>query len=255
MPLTGYVWEEGGEIIGNASLVPFRYKGKRIFLIANIAVHPNFRRRGIARDLTERAMQHARLRNADSIWLHVRDDNPGAVKLYEQLGFTERTCRTTWQSTPDIVTKEQTQDFIITKRPARFWPQQHAWLERIFSDEIAWYRQPNWWAFSPGLLPQLYSLLVDYNVHQWAIFREEQLLATVSWQPTNGKADPLWVAFPPKGDEHALASLLTYAHRKLQIHRTLTIDYPADEADSAIRSAGFIPLRTLIWMRAPGATC
>jgi hypothetical protein len=30
LPLTGFVWEENGRIIGNASLIPFRDTGKRI---------------------------------------------------------------------------------------------------------------------------------------------------------------------------------------------------------------------------------
>ena len=40
LPLTGYVWEQDGRIVGNASLIPFRDNGKRIFLIANVATHP-----------------------------------------------------------------------------------------------------------------------------------------------------------------------------------------------------------------------
>ena len=60
LPLTGYIWEENGKIVGNASLVPFRRKNERIYLIANVATHPDFRRRGIARALTERAYAEAR---------------------------------------------------------------------------------------------------------------------------------------------------------------------------------------------------
>src|SRR5512138_2073048 len=79
MPLTGFVWDEGGRVVGNASLIPFRDHGKRVYLIANVATHPEFRRRGIGRALTERAMQLARAKNASAVWLHVRDDNPGAI--------------------------------------------------------------------------------------------------------------------------------------------------------------------------------
>src|SRR3989304_3179774 len=74
LPLTGYIWEENGDIIG----------------IANLAVHPSHRRKGIARALTERALQHAHEKKVTNIWLHVRADNPEAVELYTKLGFTER---------------------------------------------------------------------------------------------------------------------------------------------------------------------
>src|SRR5512134_4082665 len=80
LPLMGYVWEQDGRIIGNASLIPFRSKGKRVFLIANVATHPDYRRRGIGRALTERVMRQARDKNASATWLHVRDDNPGAIQ-------------------------------------------------------------------------------------------------------------------------------------------------------------------------------
>lgn len=60
LPLTGYVWEEGHHIVGNVSVVPFRQNKNRLYLIANVATHPDYRRRGIARALTVRAMQHAR---------------------------------------------------------------------------------------------------------------------------------------------------------------------------------------------------
>jgi ribosomal protein S18 acetylase RimI-like enzyme len=101
LPLTGFVWEEDGRIVGNASLIPFRDRGKRIYLIANIAVHPEYRRRGIARVLTRRAMKYGWDKKASALWLHVRDDNPGAIELYGELGFQEVTRRTTWAARSD----------------------------------------------------------------------------------------------------------------------------------------------------------
>src|ERR1044072_6092134 len=46
MPLMGYVWEQDGRIIGNASLIPFGDKGKRIYPNPNVATHPPSRRQG-----------------------------------------------------------------------------------------------------------------------------------------------------------------------------------------------------------------
>jgi ribosomal protein S18 acetylase RimI-like enzyme len=86
LPLSGYIWEEDGKIVGNTSLVPFRHENQRIYLIANVAVHPDYRRKGIARGLTERALIHATQKKARSVWLHVRADNPGAIQMYTDLG-------------------------------------------------------------------------------------------------------------------------------------------------------------------------
>ncbi len=64
LPLSGFVWEENGKIVGNASLVYQTFKGRKIAMIANVATHPDFRRRGIGRAVTEQAMMHARQKGA-----------------------------------------------------------------------------------------------------------------------------------------------------------------------------------------------
>src|SRR5512143_751660 len=56
MPLSGFIWEEDGRIVGNASLVFQSFGTRRIAMIANVATHPEYRRRGIGRALTEAAM-------------------------------------------------------------------------------------------------------------------------------------------------------------------------------------------------------
>src|SRR5512142_2116576 len=98
MPLSGFVWEENGRIVGNASLVYQNYGGRKIAMIANVATHPDYRRHGIGKALTEGAMNHARRKGSNELWLHVRDDNPTAIRIYEELGFEERARRTTYYS-------------------------------------------------------------------------------------------------------------------------------------------------------------
>ena len=65
-----------GRIVGNLSLIPFVRRGHVVYLIANVAVHPDYRRRGIARQLTQTALDYLRQRGVSSAWLQVRDDNP-----------------------------------------------------------------------------------------------------------------------------------------------------------------------------------
>ena len=126
LPLSGFVWEENGKIVGNASLVPHQHKGKKITLIANVATHPDYRRRGIARALTEQATACARQKGAQELWLQVRDDNPAAVNIYTDLGFVERARRTTYHSRPEPLPSSSTTDVIITRPAARDWPLQRA---------------------------------------------------------------------------------------------------------------------------------
>jgi ribosomal protein S18 acetylase RimI-like enzyme len=254
MPLSGYVWEESGHIVGNVSLVPFRHKGKRIFLVANVAVHPDYRRQGIARVLTEKGLNHARQRGADSIWLHVRDDNPGAISLYEELGFSQVTRRTTWQASQNTAIPDNDNDFTVTNRAARFWPLQRAWLDRVYPAITTWYRTPNWNILKPGLWQWLYRVFVELNLRQWAAVRDGQLHAVAAWLPERGSSTLLWLAIGPDADPDAITTLLVHVRKELSYRRSLLVEIPAGMAVESFQAAGFVPHRTLIWMRADGAT-
>jgi ribosomal protein S18 acetylase RimI-like enzyme len=94
------VWEEAGQLVGNLSMIPISVQGKRSYMIANVATHPDYRGRGIATALTYTAVRHAQEHGTSSVWLQVRDDNPSAIHIYVTQGFEERLRRTTWYSAP-----------------------------------------------------------------------------------------------------------------------------------------------------------
>jgi len=250
LPLTGYVWEENAQIVGNASLVPFRQKNHRIYLIANIAVHPDFRRRGIARALTEQAMKHAQNRKADAVWLHVRDDNPNAIELYEKLGFVEQARRTTWQAGTEVNTPVLQTDIQITARHSHFWPIQEKWLASLYPHFLAWHRDWNFNSLRPGFWNWFYLFLVDRRIRQWAAVRGDALEAALAWIPY-GRGESLFAATGEGSDPEALVALLLQARRELShVHPHILLEFPSGKLDGAIQSAGFRALRTLIWMRA-----
>ncbi len=254
MPLTGYVWEEDKKIVGNASLIPFRKKGQSVYLIANVAVHPDFRRRGIARILTQQAIQHARDRKAGQLWLNVRDDNPGAANLYQELGFSEHSRRTVWLSQSDLGPAPVPPGLTIRSRRREHWPLQREWLEKAYPPEIAWYFNVDWRNFAPGFRRWLYLLLIDMDMRQWSVFGDSRLHAVLTWTPGYGSSESLWLAAAPDADPQAVKSLLQAAGRELAFRRTQRLDFPSGPLDEAIQSAGYAPTRRLIWMRADGAT-
>lgn len=251
MPMMGYVWEQDGRIIGNASLIPFRDKGKRIYLVANVATHPDYRRRGIGRALTERVMKQARDKKASAIWLHVRDDNPGAIQLYRDLGFQEIARRTTWQGSPDHRLSIPENEIQIVPRHPRFWPVQQDWLSRLYPKDLGWYQSWNTNALRPGLWNWFYLLFIDFSIKQWAAVRNGELIATLTWMPHGGRSESLYAATgTAAAGREALRALLIHARRTITYPPSLTLDYPADEMTEAISEAGFRPRRTLLWMRA-----
>ncbi len=257
LPMTGFVWEENGRIIGNASVVTQNFKGRRICMIANVATHPDFRRRGIGRALTERALQYARQRGAKEIWLHVREDNPTAIKIYQDLGFIERARRTTYFSTPNAQFSPPRSSpgwdprrVIVSNPTARDWPLQREWLKRAHPDELNWYAHWDWDSLGPGLWNWFRRSLIEFDIRQWAARQNENLLATVSWMPSMRVPNALWAAAPPNGNAEGLRSALETARLELAHYHKLSVEYPAGDMTDAIQSAGFSPFRTLIWMRA-----
>lgn len=260
MPLAGYVWEEDGKIIGNTSLVFQAHRSRKMAMIANVATHPNHRRRGIGRALTERAMLAAREKGAKEIWLQVRHDNPTAIKIYADLGFVERARRTTYQSrsapSSDVAARREpvsaslpggTTPITITRPSGRHWQRQREWLQRAHPDEISWYAHWDWNRLGPGLRNALYRMFVQYDIRQWAATVHHELLASVTWAPTYRVPNALWLAASPESGA-AVTKVLEAARRELAHYRRLTVEYPSAELRQEIEAAGFQEYRTLLWM-------
>lgn len=96
----GFVWRTGGRVMGNVSI----YDGGRHpslgrgWLIANVAVHPDYQRRGIARVLMNRALQKIRQSRAKWVALQVEANNVAAVSLYDSMGFARREVLQQWHA-------------------------------------------------------------------------------------------------------------------------------------------------------------
>jgi GNAT superfamily N-acetyltransferase len=90
----GFVWIEKGRLVGNVSLSPAGF-GKG-WVIANVAVYPDYRRHGIARQLMEAALDFVSRRGTFAT-LQVEADNTPARRLYESLGFAEQRTFIHWR--------------------------------------------------------------------------------------------------------------------------------------------------------------
>lgn len=93
----GFVWVQEGQIVGNISLIETSIPGR--YLIANVAVHPQFRRQGIAYHLMQAVANWARQSHHHVLLLQVEQGNVGAVKLYENLGYQHIGVTNLWSLT------------------------------------------------------------------------------------------------------------------------------------------------------------
>lgn len=87
--------KENGKILGYCGF--WRVSGEA--QVTNIAVLPEYRRKGIARILAEKMLDICK--DDEQIVLEVRKSNTAAISLYEQLGFREAGVRKHFYHNPD----------------------------------------------------------------------------------------------------------------------------------------------------------
>lgn len=250
-PMSGFVWEENGTLVGNLSLIPFPQRGQRLYLIANVAVHPDHRRKGIARALTRAALQHLQRGGFPLPWLQVRDDNPSALELYQSLGFRERFRRTTWHNdTSTFPLTRENSSLSITSLRSRDRKVQQQMLERSYPPELAWHLPLRIRDLRPDLWGFFLRLFAGVFVRQYAARDRGRLVGVLAWQATYGNYNALWLGTHPEFEEAAAAALVGFARQNYGIRRPLALDYPAGLAVQALQENGFSPHQTLIWMRA-----
>ena len=85
----GFVYIKDGQLVGNVSLYPANYPKDmgESWILANVGVHPDFQRRGIAQALMDAGLGMIRKRGASRAILQVDHDNIAAQRLYEGQGF------------------------------------------------------------------------------------------------------------------------------------------------------------------------
>lgn len=84
----GFVWVEMGKVVGNVTVQRADSAGVR-WQIANVAVAPPYRGRGISRQLMLRALEYIRENGGDWAVLQVYAQNHVARTLYDRLQFEE----------------------------------------------------------------------------------------------------------------------------------------------------------------------
>lgn len=248
MPMTGYVWENEGRIIGNLSLIPFSSRGQRCYLIANVAVNPAHRDRGIARALTIAALEHARNHRIDAAWLQVRQDNPAAIHIYKSLGFRERERRTSWRSFGNANDLEMPAGYAVRSRRISDWRMQRRWLNEIYPPEYSWHLSLDRTALRPDLWGMLYRFFSFKYPHHWVVQRDGSLQAVLTYLQSGTYGENLWLAVHPEANGKAIRALLVQSRKEINRRGPLTLNYPAGWEEEEIKAAGFYEQQTLIWM-------
>lgn len=258
----GYVWIEAGRVVASVSTTR---AGPRsgTWLVANVAVHPQHRRRGIALALMQATLDYIRSRRGSEVILQVDDDNLAANELYRRLGFSPVTTRTLWTRPARLPPPpHQPSAFDIRLRAPNEWAEQYALAAVVRPEGLTWNQPLRAENFAPSLQAWLEQFFAGQGQEHWVVEDARQpatshasgrlagsLILRRSW----GDGDRLTLLVHPDFRGQLERPLLVRGLRRLAPRPwPVRIEHAtADEAASgALRELGFQPGRTLRWMRA-----
>ncbi len=243
----GFVWEEEGRVLGNASLLPVNEFPHR-WVMANVAVIPEEQRRGIGRSLVNASIEHAQAQGAHEIVLQVDQANQAARKLYESLGFTSSPSRTTWVGRVGPKDHLESLSAGVRPRQAEEWKQQWELARQLHPEGFVWPYPPSARFFQPRDWQQRLRLNMDRH---WVHLEAGRLLGfvTLRWALDPGTLRMILVVEPDNRGRIEKA-LISTAVQSLGLSRDLIIlDYPTGFATETLKALGFSERRNLVWMR------
>lgn len=249
----GYVWEEERRIVGNVSLMSSPVSGR--YLIANVAVHPDFRRRGIGRALMERAIETVVQKRGRAVLLQVRDDNHEAIRLYQSLGFKRVGTMSSWQvSAHQLNELSQNSSGLIIRPLARSEWEVAIQLDRaVAHPDLDWPEPLPYDIYKSGFWRWFYNLVNGRQVETWTTVRQGQMAGIAQITSEFGRPHQLRVRVASEWQAELTRPLLAKLLRRLGYlrYRSATIDHPAEDETMKplLRQAGFRVIRTLTTMK------
>lgn len=260
----GFVWEANGRIVGNVTLLITKTEGR--YQVVNVAVHPDFRRRGIARGLMQQVTAMVRQRNGREILLQVDKNNNSAVSLYQSLGYEILGSMTNWQTAvsrlraiPPVLkpmTEVASQPPLIHIRDLRRqeWAAAYDLDRASLPADLNWPELPppdfyktSWWG-------QAANYVNGRRTERWvAATPQDELVGLVHIFSEWGQPHIALVRIHPawRGRlERPLAAKMVSRLQELP-RRNIRLEHPDDDTlmSELLREANFSPRRTLTHMR------
>jgi ribosomal protein S18 acetylase RimI-like enzyme len=242
----GFVWEQDGQVVGNASLMPVRNYSRR-WVMANVAVQPRYRRHGIGRRLVGAAIEAARERGARQVILQVDQENQAAQALYNQFGFKLLADRSTWFRPRGLAPTHTIEGSQVRSREDDEWRDQFELASRLHPEGLIWPFPTVTSIFRPRGLAGWTG--AASHLH-WVWRTAEGLEASLSLRPgVEPGIQRLVMVTSPAVRGLAEGPLLDRILARPASRRTaFVIDYPTGAAGSAFSERGFFERRQLRWM-------
>ena len=210
----GFVWEENGRL--GAVVIAQRQSSTNMWTIGTVGVLPEFRRRGLARQLLTRTLDDIRSRGGTHVVLAVIDRNVPAYSLYTSLGFTHYSSQVEYHRIPEQA------DSPTASMPAQYtqrdlgrfdWQPRYALAQRITPESIAEYEPvtPDRYRAQRAirlLVPVLDRMQKRVNKNT-SVFLSETILARGGYRTTktNKGTSVVWAEMDPEHPDLAVPLL------------------------------------------------
>jgi ribosomal protein S18 acetylase RimI-like enzyme len=210
--LHGFVWEQDGQPVGMVNIS--REGVTDDWVITNVAVLPQYRRRGIARALVEAALGLARQHHAKRVLLDVIAGNTPAYDLYASMGFehfsTSVTLRHAAPTPVSTAAGAVPAGYATTALSSQAWRPYFALAQRITPPEVQRYRPVTEQQFRQAASVRIILLLLN----TFAGVREHGLVVSTATDQRNVAA--LRLSAHTRGAEMNTCTLwLDPAHQEL----------------------------------------
>lgn len=255
----GYVWIEDGRLVGNVSIYPAHWHTDlgSAWIIANVGVHPDYQRRGIARQLMRASMDMIQSRGGDHAILQVDYDNGRARNLYRQLGFMEERAWSVWRrpagSRMPLIS--ETQNAHITHRRRSEWRTEFALAQQVrpaILGGLGWLRPLHASFFRPNFLRWLNSTINLKSIERLVIrsHDEHEIVAALWIESGFGSSARLTLLVEPQHAHLYGEILMSTAVRRFG-GEPLVIEHPLDETtiNTILERYRFHRQRTVVHMR------
>jgi ribosomal protein S18 acetylase RimI-like enzyme len=256
--LYGYVWTEGGRVVGNVTLQQGDDTGLR-WRITNVAVLPEYRRRGIARILMQETLREISRRAGAWAILQVRAGNDLARDLYREMGFVD-VCRDGLWRLPAPPERPPETNPVLPLEPLRTLTGSE-WLDLARGSRTPlaqWVAPLNPADYQVGLGRFVGEALGrwtgTFRVERWAFWEHGRLMGAVETRSDIfGGSDILRFAVRPEARGRVERALVARGLHSLagKDRRPVIVEHSGDHAEgvAALEAAGFKVERDLVTMR------
>ncbi|MHA1418907.1 MAG: GNAT family N-acetyltransferase [Candidatus Heimdallarchaeaceae archaeon] len=258
--LDGFVFEnEEGEIVASVNISYSLFYWE----VAMVATSPDYRRRGLARQLVTAAINHAKELGAKLIVLEVLDINEPAYKLYRNLGFAHYDSLTrlklAFSKLNDITSIDLPEEYEL-REFARNKKANQARYEldmRVTPEDVQVFHPVDRKKYFKPLMIRMVrpiaKFLLKLKRFDWLIYQGETLVGDVSVYPSRKEGSPhkinlmLDPAHSENLSEPMIAHSLVTLRKNTAVVENIIVEFRTTETKQleTARTNGFVDVETM----------